>query len=117
MSEIRVGTESTYLTQFIRFGAVFTSKKENTMPSTRLITVDETTIDHAQVLRGLLESQGIRVWLNQESAGVAIGLSLPSILGSVKIIVNEQSAERARELIDAYYAGDLEDGDMEEDQG
>lgn len=86
------------------------------MSSTRLITVDETTIAHAQVLRGLLESQGIRVWLNQESAGTAIGINLPSILGSVKIIVNEQSAENARALIEAYYAGELEDDDPD-DQG
>jgi len=85
------------------------------MSSTRPITVDETTVAHAQVLRGLLESQGIQVWLNQESAGTAIGINLPSILGTVKIIVKEQSAERARELIEAYYAGDLED-ESEEDQ-
>jgi hypothetical protein len=95
------------------------------MSSTRLITVDETGVAHAQVLRGLLESQGIRVWLNQESAGTAIGINLSaSTLGAVKIIVNEQSAERARALIEAYYAGDLEDNteadteaDTEEDQG
>ena len=85
------------------------------MPSNRLITVDETSIAHAQVLRGLLEAQGIRVWLNQESAGTAIGLNLPSILGSVKIIVTEQSAERARELIEAYYKGTLQDS-VGEDQ-
>ena len=86
------------------------------MSSARLITVDETTIAHAQVLRGMLEAQGIRVWLNQESAGTAIGLNLPSILGAVKIIVNEASAERARALIEAYYAGDLEQ-ESGEDQG
>ena len=86
------------------------------MSSARLITVDETTIGHAQVLRGLLEAQGIRVWLNQESAGTAIGLNLPSILGSVQIIVNESSVERARMLIEAYYAGDLQD-ESGEDQG
>ena len=85
------------------------------MTSTGLITVDETTIAHAQVLRGLLESQGIRVWLNQESAGTAIGISLPSILGSVQIIVKEQSAERARALIEEYYAGKLE-GDNPDEQ-
>ena len=86
------------------------------MSSARLITVDETTIAHAQVLRGLLEAQGIHVWLNQESAGTAIGLNLPSILGSVEIIVNESNAERARMLIEAYYAGDLQD-ESGEDQG
>jgi hypothetical protein len=86
------------------------------MTSTRLITVDETTMAHAQVIRGLLESQDIRVWLNQESAGAAIGLNLLSSLGAVKIIVNEPYAERARTLIDAYYKGDLQE-DSEEDQG
>ncbi len=85
------------------------------MSSNQVIVVDETNIAHAQVLRGLLESQGIPVWLNQESAGTAIGINLPSILGTVEILVNEQSAERARALIDAYYAGDLQD-DTEEDQ-
>ncbi len=85
------------------------------MPATQLITVDETTIAHAQVLRGLLESQGIRVWLNQESAGTAIGLNL-SALGAVKIIVKEESAERARALVEAYYRGDLE-SNTDDDQG
>lgn len=85
------------------------------MPSTQLITVDETTIAHAQVLRGLLESQGIRVWLNQESAGTAIGLNL-SALGAVKIIVKEESAERARALVESYYRGDLENS-TDDDQG
>ena len=86
------------------------------MSSDPLVTVDETTIAHAQVLRGLLESQGIHVWLNQESAGTAIGLNLFSALGAVQIIVKEESAERARALIEAYYQGNLEDN-AGEDQG
>ena len=86
------------------------------MSSAELITVDETTMAHAQVLRGVLEAQGIRVWLNQESAGTAIGLNLASSLGLVKIIVNEQNAEQARALVEAYYAGDLQDK-AGEDQG
>lgn len=86
------------------------------MTPVNLITIDETTVAHAQVLRGLLESQDIRVWLNQESAAPAIGLNLPSMLGIVKIIVREESADRARELIDAYYAGELQDG-TDENQG
>jgi hypothetical protein len=86
------------------------------MTPINLITVDETSMAHAQVLRGLLESQDIRVWLNQESAGPAIGLNLPTTLGIVKIIVREHCADRARELIDAYYAGELQDG-TEDNQG
>jgi hypothetical protein len=119
MSDIQVQNQGTYLSnliRFIQFLAVFARIEENPMASDELVTVDETRIDHAQVLRGLLESQGIRVWLNQESAGAAIGLNLPSILGIVRIIVNAESAPRARELIEAYYAGDLQD-DSEDDQG
>jgi hypothetical protein len=86
------------------------------MTSNQLITVDETTIDHAQVLRGLLEAQGIRVWLNQESAGTAIGLNLFSAMGAVKIIVTPENAERARGLVESYYRGDLE-ANTDEDQG
>jgi len=86
------------------------------MPSSRLITIDETSIAHAQVIRGLLESEGIPVWLNQESAGTAIGLDMFSPLGIVKIIVKDQNAEHARALVDAYYRGDLQN-DTQEDQG
>ena len=86
------------------------------MSTEPLITVDETTVAHAQVLRGLLESDGIQVWLNQESAGVAIGLNLPTTLGSVKIIVREENAERAQALVEAYYRGDLQN-DSDTDQG
>ncbi len=86
------------------------------MPSSRLITVDETSMAHAQVIRGLLEAEEIPVWLNQESAGTAIGLDMLSPLGVVKIIVKEQNAERARALVDAYYRGDLQDDSLE-DQG
>ena len=85
------------------------------MPSDPLVTVDETTNAHAQVLRGYLESQGIRVWLNQESAGTAIGLNM-ALLGTVKIIVKAESAERARALIEDYYQGKLEKN-ADEDQG
>jgi hypothetical protein len=86
------------------------------MSETNLIVVDETSMAHAQVIRGLLESQGIRVWLNQESAGTAIGINLLTTMGIVKLIVRQESVDRARELIDAYYSGELENGD-EIDQG
>jgi hypothetical protein len=116
MSEIRVENGALLLHNSYDSGLFWPQRRENPMPSTQLITVDETTIAHAQVLRGVLEAQGIRVWLNQESAGTAIGLNLASSLGLVKIIVNEQNAEQARALVEAYYAGDLQD-ETGEDQG
>jgi hypothetical protein len=62
----------------------------------------------AEILRGLLEAQGIQVWLSQEGAGKAIGLTIPT-LGLVQILVPSQQAEQARSLLDAYYSGKLEE--------
>jgi hypothetical protein len=42
----------------------------------------------AEILRGLLESQGIPVWLNQEGAGKAYGITLPA-LGSGELSDSE----------------------------
>ena len=70
--------------------------------------VDQVAGDlQAEILRGLLEAQGFQVWLSQEGAGKAIGLTLPS-LGLVQILVPSLQAEQARSLINAYYTGALE---------
>jgi len=66
----------------------------------------------AEILRGLLESQGIPVWLNQEGAGKAYGITLPA-LGSVQVLVPSDVEQPARELLNAYYAGELENDDMD----
>lgn len=57
----------------------------------------------AELLRGLLEAQGIRVWLSQEGAGRAYGFSLGK-LGKVQILVPSDSIEKARGIIDDFYA-------------
>jgi hypothetical protein len=61
----------------------------------------------AELIRGLLEAQGIRVWLSQEGAGRAYGLSL-GLLGRVQILVPSDSVEKARSIIDEYYAQEAE---------
>jgi hypothetical protein len=66
----------------------------------------------AEILRGLLESQGLPVWLNQEGAGKAYGITLPA-LGSVQILVPSDVEQRALELLEAYYAGDLTGEDLD----
>jgi hypothetical protein len=66
----------------------------------------------AEMLRGLLEAQGIKVWLSQEGAGNAYGLTL-STLGSVQILVPSESADSARLLMDNYYAGFYEEEDLQ----
>lgn len=68
----------------------------------------------AEMLRGLLEAQGFKVWLSQEGAGKAYGLTL-STLGAVQILVPSESAERARLLMDNYYAGLYEKENLQPD--
>lgn len=66
----------------------------------------------AEMLRGLLEAQGYKVWLSQEGAGRAYGLTL-STLGAVQILVPAESAPGARKVIEDYYAGLYEKEDLD----
>jgi len=61
----------------------------------------------AEILRGLLEAQEIPTVLSQEGAGRAIGLIIGT-MGTVQILVPSKDQDRARELLEAYYAGDEE---------
>ena len=71
----------------------------------------------AGLLRNLLEAQGIKVFLNQEGAGKAVGLSIGP-LGEVQILVPEHQSEEARKIVDDYYAGNFEvDEEMDPEEG
>lgn len=73
--------------------------------------VDEVSGElQAELLRGLLEAQGIEVVLNQEGAGRAYGLNIGT-LGQVQIMVPSHSAVEARQILDDYYAGKFEETD------
>jgi hypothetical protein len=61
----------------------------------------------AEMLRGLLEAQGITVWLNQEGAAHAYAVSVGT-MGSVEILVPTSMVEKARQILEAYYRGDYE---------
>ena len=61
----------------------------------------------AEILRGLLEAQGIQVWLAQEGAARAIGLSFTP-MGEVSLMVPASQASQAQDLLDQYYDGTLE---------
>lgn len=83
------------------------------MSERKWVMVDEVSGGiQAEILRGLLESQGIPVWLNQEGAGKAYGITLPA-LGSVQILVPSDVEQRALELLNAYYAGELSDSELD----
>lgn len=61
----------------------------------------------AEIMRGLLEAQGITVWLNQEGAAHAYAVSV-GLMGSVEILVPTSMVEKARQILKAYYQGDYE---------
>lgn len=61
----------------------------------------------AEILRGLLEAQGIHVWLSQEGAARAIGLTLPP-MGEVVIMVPTDQVGEASEILAQYAEGALE---------
>jgi Putative prokaryotic signal transducing protein len=62
----------------------------------------------AELLRGLLEAQGIMVWLNSQGASHAYAVSVGS-LGLVEVLVPSSAAGQAREVLEAYHRGDFND--------
>jgi len=67
----------------------------------------------AQLLRGLLESQGILVQLSQEGAGRAYGLSVGA-LGEVQILVPTDSKDLAQQILKDYDEGKFISEDEDE---
>ena len=65
----------------------------------------------AQLLKGLLEQQGLQVFL--QGAALQGGMGDLPALGHLSITVNDADQQRAEEIIAAYEAGDysLDDGD------
>jgi hypothetical protein len=62
----------------------------------------------AEIMRGMLEAQGIKVWISQEGAGRAYGINVGR-LGRVQILVPAAEVEQSKALLDEYYSGQLED--------
>ena len=56
----------------------------------------------AEIIRGLLESQGIKVILSQEGAGRAIGLTVGP-MGEIQILVPKDQLDIAQEILADYY--------------
>lgn len=75
------------------------------MPKTDWVVVETVNGSlNAEILRGLLQAQGIDVMLSQEGAGRALGLEVGP-MGEVDILVNSDDVPEARKLIDDYYTG------------
>ncbi len=66
----------------------------------------------AEILKGLLEAQGVTVWINQEGAARAYAIEVGS-LGMVEILVPSGMADKARSVLEAYYRGDFENTEFD----
>ena len=70
----------------------------------------------AEVLRGLLEAQGIPVNLSQEGVARVYGLGVGP-LAEVEIMVPDSYVREAEKVIESYQAGEFEEmGDQIEDE-
>lgn len=70
----------------------------------------------AQILRGLLESQGITVHISQEGYANALGVTVD--LGRIEVMVPNDQYDQALQILDDYDDGLLEsDEDLGGDQG
>ncbi len=72
----------------------------------------------AEMVKGFLEAQGIKVMLVQESIGRTYGLTV-GMLGEVQLLVPNDQAEEAKKLIEEMENGSFEDTEFpsEEDDG
>jgi hypothetical protein len=61
----------------------------------------------AEILRSLLESFGIQVWLSREAASTAVGLTVGP-LAQVDLLVRKAQEEQAIKILEDYYTGNLE---------
>jgi hypothetical protein len=62
----------------------------------------------AEILKGLLEAQGITVWMNQQGASRAYAVTVGT-LGAVELLVPSSAVSQARQVLEAYYRGEFED--------
>ncbi len=62
----------------------------------------------ANILKGLLEAQGVTVNISQEGYQQAIGLSgLPGMM--VKLYVPDDQVQQAQQVLNDFYAGNYEE--------
>ncbi len=75
------------------------------MSQTRYVILDKISGDiKAEMLRGLIEAQGIPVMLSKEGYARALGLNVGP-LGEVEILVPEDKLAQARQVLADYHAG------------
>lgn len=80
------------------------------MTESKWVVVAEVPSDLVEILRGLLEAQGIDVTTTQEAVARAIGLTT-----TAQILVPRQSEQLARAILAQHDEGDLLVGDDAQD--
>lgn len=63
----------------------------------------------AEILKGLLEAQGISVFLSQEGIGETIYPVTVGPLSEIQILVPSDQFDEAKKILDEYHAGKFED--------
>ena len=61
----------------------------------------------AEIIRGLLQAEGILVTLSKEGAGQALGLQIGA-LGEVQVLVSTENVDKARLIVDDSFAGNYD---------
>ena len=70
----------------------------------------------ARILESLFQAHEIPVLLSHEAAGAVYGLGVGD-LGRVDLLVTEDRAADARDLLDRYFRGELESEEPSDDSG
>ena len=68
----------------------------------------------AEILGGLLEAQGIRVYISQEGVGHYAYAATVGKLGEVDLLVPEHQLEEARQVLADYQAGRFEQSEEDD---
>ncbi len=77
--------------------------------------IDEVAGDlQAEILRGLLEAQGIKVFLSQEGGGHSVYALTVGVMGTVHILVPASQSQAAQAILQEYYSGKLEGTQFQE---
>ena len=58
----------------------------------------------AEIIRGLLQAEGIPVTLSKEGAGQALGLQVGK-MGEVQVLVPTENMDESRGIVDDYFTG------------
>jgi hypothetical protein len=66
-----------------------------------------------ELIKSLLNAQGIDVVLSEEGAGRVLGLNTGP-MGNVQVFVPEASYAQAKGILELYYSGDMEITDQED---